>query len=384
MESVISSVCALRVIKTRGHSLPGRLRQRGASGPGLLCWDCLDVLSPCISLTTSDTRLHSTRVGTNVSLCGSEGPSRSDGIKSKRTLSPTDRQTERVRSVKRRSVGQQQWCGPRCGYLSISVTSAALLSQPGERLGTVTSWKMRGKWKEMASVPQTTSQTFVDMKTTPHRRHCCFYICPGVSLVNISQESCSGVQCCQIVSLFTYLGLISPTSVRLPSLSVGMEAGQRCKQNSSNHNNNRVEITVVRAKSIKLCGCFLILNWQDTYIWPRSCTQKEHRVERVEIRPTPLVITVALEKKRNNTNEKRDRLLLMPHVFPLEEQIQTFGLDLHGTSDMCMTHSAAAGQRRQQGGRGEESGGEKWKERRGVEIFFLFGQTIGPPCQVWP
>lgn len=94
---VISPVCALRVIKTRGHSLPGRLRQRGASGPGLLCWDCLDVLSPCISLTTSDTRLHSTRVGTNVSLCGSEGQSCSDGIKSKRTLSPTDRQRERVR-----------------------------------------------------------------------------------------------------------------------------------------------------------------------------------------------------------------------------------------------------------------------------------------------
>lgn len=31
MESVISPVCTLRVIKTRGHSLLGQLRQRGAS-----------------------------------------------------------------------------------------------------------------------------------------------------------------------------------------------------------------------------------------------------------------------------------------------------------------------------------------------------------------
>lgn len=138
MESVISPVCALRVIKTRGHSLPGRLRQRGASGPGLLCWDCLDVLSPCISLTTSDTRLHSTRVGTNVSLCGSEGPSRSDGIKSKRTLSPTDGQRE-WRGKAEEWKGRQRHRGPRRGYLSTSATSAASWSQLGEHLGAVTS-----------------------------------------------------------------------------------------------------------------------------------------------------------------------------------------------------------------------------------------------------
>lgn len=52
MESVISPVCALRLIKTRGHSLLARLRQRRASGRALVL-DCLDVLSSSISLTTS-------------------------------------------------------------------------------------------------------------------------------------------------------------------------------------------------------------------------------------------------------------------------------------------------------------------------------------------
>lgn len=47
MESVISPVCALRVIKTKGRSLLAWLRQRGASGQRLcLVLDCLDVLSP--------------------------------------------------------------------------------------------------------------------------------------------------------------------------------------------------------------------------------------------------------------------------------------------------------------------------------------------------
>lgn len=63
------------------HYWPGSDRE-GLQGRALVL-DCLDVLSPCISLTTSNTRLHSTRLGTNVSLCGSESPSRSDGIKSK-------------------------------------------------------------------------------------------------------------------------------------------------------------------------------------------------------------------------------------------------------------------------------------------------------------
>lgn len=37
-----------------------------------LCWTVWTSYPPCISLTTSNTRLHSTRRGTNVSLCGFE------------------------------------------------------------------------------------------------------------------------------------------------------------------------------------------------------------------------------------------------------------------------------------------------------------------------
>lgn len=63
------------------HYWPSSDRE-GLQGRALVL-DCLDVLSSCISLTTSNTRLHSTRPGTNVSLCGSESPSCSDRIKSK-------------------------------------------------------------------------------------------------------------------------------------------------------------------------------------------------------------------------------------------------------------------------------------------------------------
>lgn len=73
------------------HYWPSSDRE-GLQGRALVL-DCLDVLSPCISLTTSNTRLYSTRLGTNVSLCGSESPSCSNRIKSK---SLWDRKTERV------------------------------------------------------------------------------------------------------------------------------------------------------------------------------------------------------------------------------------------------------------------------------------------------
>lgn len=73
------------------HYWPGSDRE-GLQGRALVL-DCLDVLSPCISLTTSNTRLYSTRLGTNVSLCGSESPGCSNRIKSK---SLWDRKTERV------------------------------------------------------------------------------------------------------------------------------------------------------------------------------------------------------------------------------------------------------------------------------------------------
>lgn len=73
----------------------------------------------------------------------------------------------------------------------------------------------------------------------------------------------------------------------------------------------------------------------------------------------------------------------MPHVFPLEEQIQTELVAWTCTAPpTCMTHSTAAGQRRQHGGREAGRGGEKWKgeERRaeGWGIFFLDKQSSRP------
>lgn len=90
MESVISPVCALRLIKTRGHSLLARLRQRGASGQS----SCVGLFGCPIPFYLFDylyTRLYSTTLGTNVSLCGSESQSCSNRIKSL-----WDRKTERV------------------------------------------------------------------------------------------------------------------------------------------------------------------------------------------------------------------------------------------------------------------------------------------------
>ena len=59
------------------HYWPGSDRE-GLQSRALVL-DCLDVLSPCISLTTPNTRLYSTALGTNVSLCGSECPSSATG-----------------------------------------------------------------------------------------------------------------------------------------------------------------------------------------------------------------------------------------------------------------------------------------------------------------
>lgn len=117
----------------------------------------------------------------------------------------------------------------------------------------------------MTSVPQTTAQPFVAMQTTPphhhhhtppHHRHCCFYICPGVSLVNISLKSCSRVQHCQIVTLFTYY-------IQYPQHLSGflVQVWEWNQAKDANSNNNRVEISLVRAKSTKPCNCFLISNW---------------------------------------------------------------------------------------------------------------------------
>lgn len=202
MESVISPVCALRVIKTRGHSLPGRLRQRGASGPGLLCRDCLDVLSPCISLTTSDTRLHSTRAGTNVSLCGSEGPSRSDGIKSKRTPGPTERASERAGWELGGVGGFSNADHAAAIYLSLSATSAGLLSQLGEwhhgkHEENEKRWQVCVARRQRALLRPHKPPTSPQPQPQPH--HCCFYICSGVGLLNIRRKSRGQVPRCQIV-----------------------------------------------------------------------------------------------------------------------------------------------------------------------------------------
>lgn len=134
MESVISPVCALRVIKIRGHSLLAQLRQRGASEQ-CSCFGLFGCPSPCISLATSNTRLHSTRPGTNVSLCGSEWPSFSERIESKCLR---DRQKESEREI-----------GYNIAHHTVVIHQLSPIFQyDGGQLnvgGQVTTWKPRNR-----------------------------------------------------------------------------------------------------------------------------------------------------------------------------------------------------------------------------------------------
>lgn len=62
--------------------------------------------------------------------------------------------------------------------------------------------------------------------------------------------------------------------------------------------------------------------------------------------------------------------LILPRVFSLEEQIESELLAWTCTAPL--THSAAVGQRREKGGRGEKRAGEKWKGEEEWGTFFFF------------